>query len=141
MTKISGAGKASPSRSVKAAGKAAKPAAGNFNVGAANAAAANTPPGAATPSAPSETLSALIALQTEGGGKAKTFVAAQRALNLLDRIRDGLLAGRIPVRDLEALAHAAEAKAHELDAGNGALAAVYNDITLRARVELAKLGR
>lgn len=57
---------------------------------------------------------------------------------LLDRLRDGLLAGRVSIAELAALADAANAKLHDLD---DKLAAIHAEIALRARVELAKLGR
>lgn len=57
---------------------------------------------------------------------------------LLERIRDGLVAGRIAESDLAALADAADAKMNDPDEK---LAAIYAEIALRAKVELAKLGR
>lgn len=57
---------------------------------------------------------------------------------LLERIRDGLAAGRIGEGDLAALADAAHAKLEDPDER---IAAIYAEIALRARVELAKLGR
>ncbi len=93
---------------------------------------------AAAPAASSAALGALIALQGETGGRQRNRAAAERTLMLLERLRDGLLSGRIPVSDLEGLANAASAK---LDDPDPEIAALYADIALRARVELAKLGR
>ncbi len=96
--------------------------------------------GAAAPgetAAPSA-LGALIALQSEGRNPAKNRAMAERALMLLERLRDGLVNGRIAVADLTALADAAGAKLNDPDEK---LAALYGEIALRARVELAKLGR
>lgn len=93
---------------------------------------------AAAPAASSSALGALIALQSETGGRQRNRAAAERTLMLLERLRDGLLSGRIPVSDLEGLANAASAK---LDDPDPEIAALYGDIALRARVELAKLGR
>lgn len=62
---------------------------------------------------------------------------AERILMLLERLRDGLLAGRIAVADLSALANAADAKLNDPDEE---IASLYAEIALRARVELAKLG-
>jgi hypothetical protein len=93
---------------------------------------------AAAPAASASALGALIALQGGTGQRRRNRAAAERTLMLLERLRDGLLAGRIPVADLEGLADAATAK---LDDPDAEIAAVYADIALRARVELAKLGR
>lgn len=57
---------------------------------------------------------------------------------LLDRLRDGLLSGRIAESELNALANAADAK---LDDPDEKIAEIYREIALRARVELAKIGR
>lgn len=93
---------------------------------------------ATAPAASASALGALIALQSETGSRQRNRAAAERTLMLLERLRDGLLGGRIPVSDLEGLANAASAK---LDDPDDEIAALYADIALRARVELAKLGR
>ncbi len=108
---------------------------GDFRVGDAAAAGGA---GAAAPPASASALGALIALQSETGSRKRNRAAAERILMLLERLRDGLLSGRIPVSDLEGLANAASAKFDEPDPD---IAALYADIGLRARVELAKLGR
>jgi hypothetical protein len=92
----------------------------------------------AAPAASASALGALIALQSETGSRQRNRAAAERTLMLLERLRDGLLSGRIPVSDLEGLSNAATAK---LDDPDEDIAALYADIALRARVELAKLGR
>ena len=81
-------------------------------------------------------LDGLIALQSDGGGKAAKRAAAERALMLLDRIRDGLLEGRVRVSDLESLADAASAKG---DSGDAALDEIYDQVAMRALIEVAKL--
>lgn len=88
---------------------------------------------------PVAALGALIELQGEGGGRAKTLAASRRALDLLEAVRLGLLDGRVRISDLDALAQAADARAGV--AGDPALEAIYEEIALRARVELAKFGR
>lgn len=137
MIRVSGAGAGAPAAGPRKAGKAA----GGFRVdGGPKAAGATT---SAVPAAPTETLSALIALQSGASddrpSRAKVLVAAQRILDLLDRLRMGLLDGAVSIDDLNALATAAaRPSAVESDAG---LAALCDDIALRARVELAKRGR
>ncbi|MFZ5615909.1 MAG: flagellar assembly protein FliX, partial [Pseudomonadota bacterium] len=74
---------------------------------------------------------------SEGRGGARNRATAERILMLLERLRDGLLAGRIAVSDLSALAIAADAKLNDPDE---AIASLHAEIALRARVELAKLG-
>lgn len=93
---------------------------------------------AAAPAASASALGALIALQSETGSRQRNRAVAERTLMLLERLRDGLLSGRIPLSDLEGLANAATAK---LDHPDAEIAALCADIALRARVELAKLGR
>jgi len=82
-------------------------------------------------------LGALIALQTENVDRDTKQRSAERALILLDRIREGILNGRVLVQDLQGLAHAADAKVASNDEQ---LDAIYEEISLRARIELAKLG-
>ncbi len=93
----------------------------------------------AAPGAPASVLSALIALQSDGGGNAKTFAAAQRTLDLLDGLRLAVLEGEESADALEALSDAASARAHA--AADENLKNIYDEIALRARVELAKRGR
>ncbi len=134
MIRVSGAG--GPSGPAPSRGpQGARGGGGDFRVGEAGASAGAS---AAAPAASASALGALIALQSETGSRQRNRAAAERTLMLLDRLRDGLLAGRIPVSDLEGLANAASAK---LDDPDEEIAALYTDIALRARVELAKLGR
>ncbi len=88
---------------------------------------------------PTDVMSALISLQSDGGGNAKTLVAAQRILDLLDALRMRVLDGQANEADIEALSMAARARAHA--AAEPGLQDIYDEIALRARVELAKLGQ
>lgn len=90
-------------------------------------------------SAPASMLSALIALQSDGGGNAKTFAAAQRTLDLLEQLQMKFLEGRASAQDLDALSQAALMRAHA--GADAKLLQIYDEIALRAKVELAKLGR
>jgi len=98
----------------------------------------------ASPAAPVETLGALIAIQSDGSGsggsRAKAVAAATLTLDLLDRLHLGFIDGAVSGDDLEALARAATARADGVSSDAG-LAALHEEIALRARVELAKLGR
>lgn len=107
----------------------------------------NAAPGASAetaPAAPIETLGALIAIQSDargsGGARAKAVAAAALTLDLLDRLHLGVVEGAVSPDDLEALARAASARAEGVS-GDGGLAGLHEEIALRARVELAKLGR
>ncbi|MEX0645662.1 MAG: flagellar assembly protein FliX [Parvularculaceae bacterium] len=138
MIRVSGAGAGSPVAGSRKTTKAG----GGFRIdGGPRAAGATT---SSAPAAPTETLSALIALQSDASddrqSRAKTLVAAQRVLDLLDRLRMGLLDGSISIDDLNALATAAAARQPGA-ASDAGLNALYEDIALRARVELAKRGR
>jgi len=89
--------------------------------------------------APTAMMGALLSLQSDGGGNAKTLVAAQRTLDLLDALHLRLLDGEAGATDIEALSAASHMRAHA--AADPALQNIYDEIALRARVELAKLGR
>ena len=70
-------------------------------------------------------------------GKAKAAAHGEQLLDLLDSVRDGLLAGEIPRATLNKLA-AAVTRRHESFA-DPRLQDVLDQIELRAHVELAKL--
>ncbi len=70
-------------------------------------------------------------------GKSKGLQHGEHLLDLLDSVRDGLLAGGIPRATLNKLAHAVT-KRHEAFA-DPKLQDVLDQIELRAHVELAKL--
>ena len=93
----------------------------------------------ASETAPSPVLGALIALQSDAGGNAKTFAAAQRTLDLLDQLQIRMLETGATTSDLEALSSAATVRAHA--GADPKLQQIYDEIALRARVELAKFGR
>lgn len=70
-------------------------------------------------------------------GRSKGLAHGEQLLDLLDNIRDGLLAGEIPRATLNKLA-AAVTRRHEVFA-DPKLQDVLDQIELRAHVELAKL--
>jgi hypothetical protein len=137
MIKVTGGRSAGGTRGTRGV-SSSRPAQGAFTIGdAAPASGASGAVAAGEAAAPSA-LGALIALQSEGRGPARNRAMAERALMLLDCLKDGLIEGRVAVADLAALADAASAK---LDDPDAEIAAIYGEIALRARVELAKLGR
>ncbi|MEM8772896.1 MAG: flagellar assembly protein FliX [Pseudomonadota bacterium] len=86
-----------------------------------------------------DVLGALIALQSEGRdqtAEAKTFAAAQHLLEQLETLQQSVLDGAPDEDELAALAGAAQARAHA--GATPALQNLYDEIALRARVELAK---
>ena len=100
--------------------------------------AAGTMPEVQDPT-PAAVMSALLELQSDGGGNAKTLVAAQRTLDLLDGLQMRLLEGAAGHSEIDALHKAAGVRAYA--AADPQLQTIYDEISLRARVELAKLGR
>lgn len=98
--------------------------------------------GGVSGAAPLGSVDALLALQSVGerpDGSAQARERAEELLDRLDEIRLGLLVGAIPVRDIEQLSAAIQRKrAHVTDAR---LAELLDEVDLRARVELAKLGQ
>lgn len=137
MIKVGGAGGAGGARGTRGV-SASRSSEGAFKVEDAGGAGGTPAAAAAGEMSAPAALGALIALQSEGRSFAKNRAAAERALLLLERLRDGLISGRIAVADLAALADAASAKLQDPDER---MAAIYGEIALRARVELAKLGR
>ena len=136
--KVTGPSKPGAVRSAQKA-KSASAAKGVFSVSQADPKVSDA--SGVSAAAPVETLSALINLQSDGASRGKIIAAGRRALTLLDRIQQGLLDGRIYVRDLEDLAASAgQGGAQLADSDDVDLANLYKDIALRARVELAKLG-
>lgn len=78
----------------------------------------------------------LLALQEVGERAEGGVNRGHQTLDLLDEIRDGLLAGDIPVNKLKDLTRLID---HERDqVSDPGLAAVLDEIDLRAQVELAK---
>lgn len=85
-----------------------------------------------------QAVAALLSLQSgRPGGRSRALARGARMLELLDGLRDDLLAGRVDAGAMGDLAALAERAAETDDAG---LRAVCDEIALRARVELAKRG-
>ncbi len=135
MIKVSGSGGSGGPRRAGGVSSTRAASAGSFKVDGASAA---TTASHAAEIASASSLGALIALQSDGGSRGRNRAMAERALLLLERIRDGLIEGRIGRSDLVALADAANAKLYDPDER---IAAIYAEIALRAKVELAKLAR
>ncbi|MDB5557546.1 MAG: hypothetical protein JWQ36_480 [Enterovirga sp.] len=98
-------------------------------------------PGAARASAPLATLDAILQLQSEEDPAERRRRSARRGFDLLDKLdklKAALLGGAIPAADLGRIARSlAEAGS----SGDPTLDTILAHIELRAKVELAKLGR
>jgi hypothetical protein len=89
------------------------------------------------PIAAVETILTLQGFDDAGDGKSKGLAHGQTLLDMLDQVRDGLLAGAIPRTTLSRLAAAVSKKQEGFV--DPKLQNVLDEIDLRARVELAKL--
>jgi Class II flagellar assembly regulator len=89
------------------------------------------------PIAAVETILTLQGFDDAGDGQSKGFAHGQNLLDMLDQVRDGLLAGAIPRSTLSRLAAAVSRKQEGFV--DPKLQNVLDEIDLRARVELAKL--
>ncbi|MCB2112615.1 MAG: flagellar assembly protein FliX [Parvularculaceae bacterium] len=139
MIKVTGTGGPNAARGAQRTGGARKASTGSFRPDEAAGVHQGAPSACAHETASTSALGALIALQGDDRRRgARHQAMAERMLMLLERLRDGLVEGRIAVADLEALCNAASAK---LDDPDEEIARLYAEIALRARVELAKLGR
>jgi hypothetical protein len=99
-------------------------------------------PRAATMAAPGPitALDSILALQNvddSTSGPSKGMAHGERLLDLLDDVRDGLLAGGIPRATLNRLANAVSRRQETF--ADPKLQGVLDEIELRAKVELAKL--
>lgn len=92
--------------------------------------------------APITQVDALLALQEVPDALERRRRQVRRGndlLDRLDRIRDALLSGRLPLHVLENLSRALEAQREAVD--DPRLREIVEEIELRCAVELAKLGR
>jgi hypothetical protein len=114
----------------------ANAAAGGFSVSEAPDAHAQIVAGPG-PIAALDSILMLQGLDDSTQGKSKAFAHGEQLLDLLDSVRDGLLAGGVPRATMNKLA-AAVTRRHEVFA-DPKLQDVLDQIELRAHVELAKL--
>lgn len=100
------------------------------------------PPHAQTVSGPGpiaavETILVLQGFDDTTDGRSKGLAHGEELLDMLDQVRDGLLAGGIPRTTLNRLATAVSRRQESF--ADPQLQSVLDEIDLRARVELAKL--
>lgn len=89
------------------------------------------------PIAALDSILALQGMEDSTDGRSKGLKHGEQLLDMLDQVRDGLLAGGIPRATLNRLANAVTRR-HEQFA-DPRLQSVLDEIELRAHVELAKL--
>jgi hypothetical protein len=89
------------------------------------------------PIAALDSILALQGLEDSTDGRSRGLKHGEQLLDMLDQVRDGLLAGGIPRATLNRLANAVSRR-HEQFA-DPRLQTVLDEIELRAHVELAKL--
>ncbi len=89
------------------------------------------------PIASVESILTLQSLDDSTSGRSKGLDHGERLLDMLDEVRDGLLAGSIPRGTLNRLATAVSRRQEGF--ADPKLQGVLDEIELRARVELAKL--
>ena len=134
--KITGLGRSEPTTTRKS--ERVKGSGGAFQIASPTADA----PQAASAPAPLASVNALIALQEASDaleGKRRAVRRGADMLDLLDDVRHGLLAGGLAESKLSNLVRLVEAT--QEDFVDPALGNLLGEIELRARVELAKLGR
>ena len=146
--KVEGPGSTKSAGAVRKTGKAARADGASFasslNETAGDARSEDV---SATASAGVSQVDALLALQEVeasgdalGGGRNRTaYDWGEEMLDALDGVRTGLLLGIIPSDRLAELARSAAER--KVVADDPRLAEILEEIELRARVELAKLGR
>jgi hypothetical protein len=129
-----------PRFAAAAIGPAARPRdAGASRFGVEDKPAAKT--GSARSSAPLASLDAILQLQSEEDPGERRRRSARRGhdlLDSLDKLKAALLTGSVPAADLGRLARSL---ADAGSSGDPALDTIVAHIELRAKVELAKLGR
>ena len=84
-----------------------------------------------------ESILTLQNIDDSTSGRSKGLAHGERLLDMLDEVRDGLLAGGIPRATLNRLATAVSKRQEGF--ADPKLQSVLDEIELRARVELAKL--
>jgi hypothetical protein len=90
-----------------------------------------------SPLAAVESILTLQGIDDSTSGRSKGLAHGERLLDMLDEVRDGLLAGGIPRATLNRLATAVSKRQESFN--DPKLQGVLDEIELRARVELAKL--
>ncbi|MCK5574717.1 MAG: hypothetical protein KAI28_02835 [Sphingomonadales bacterium] len=88
--------------------------------------------------APVDSLLHLQEVPDSTSGRSKGLLTAKDMLESLEDIRRGLLLGSIPIPNLKALARMVMNRSDQFD--DPELTEILDEIELRARVELAKLG-
>jgi hypothetical protein len=110
-----------------------------FSVEASSEEAAPAAVGGPAPLAAVDSLLALQEVPDAATGRSRALLRGQDMLDHLDEIRLGLLMGAIPQQKLSALIQTVRDNRDQVE--DPRIAAVLDEIELRAAVELAKLGQ
>lgn len=121
---------------VRRAGKTASGTGGTFQVSDASEVRGSVVSGPG-PIGALDTILMLQGLDDSVDGRSKAAAHGEKLLDMLDEIRDGLLAGGVPRMMLNRLANAVSRRHDQFN--DPKLQAVLDEIELRAHVELAKL--
>jgi hypothetical protein len=121
---------------VRRAGKSAAGASSTFSVSDASEVRGSVVSGPG-PIGALDSILMLQGLDDSTDGKSKAAAHGEALLDMLDEIRDGLLAGGVPRATLSRLAHAVSRRHDQFN--DPKLQDVLDEIELRAHVELAKL--
>ena len=121
---------------VRRAGKAASGTGGTFSVSDAGEARGSVVSGPG-PIGALDSILMLQGLDDSTDGKSKAAAHGEKLLDMLDEIRDGLLAGGVPRTTLNRLANAVTRRHDQFN--DPKLQGVLDEIELRAHVEIAKL--
>jgi hypothetical protein len=135
---VNGPGKVDRSSGVRRAGKSsAASSSTSFSVSSAPEEPHASMVAGPGPIAALDSILTLQGLEDSTDGRSRGLKHGEQLLDMLDQVRDGLLAGGIPRATLNRLANAV-ARRHEQFA-DPRLQSVLDEIELRAHVELAKL--
>ncbi|MEI9997055.1 MAG: flagellar assembly protein FliX [Rhizomicrobium sp.] len=121
---------------VRRAGRPASGAGGAFHVADAGEARGSVVAGPG-PIGALDSILMLQGLDDSTDGKSKAAAHGEKLLDMLDEIRDGLLAGGVPRTTLNRLANAVTRRHDQFN--DPKLQGVLDEIELRAHVEIAKL--
>ena len=121
---------------VRRAGKSATSAGSTFSVSDAGEVRSGVVSGPG-PIGALDSILMLQGLDDSTDGKSKAAAHGEKLLDMLDEIRDGLLAGGVPRTTLNRLANAVTRRHDQFN--DPKLQGVLDEIELRAHVELAKL--
>ena len=135
---VNGTGKVDRTSSLRRAGKpSATQGASSFSVSSPPEEPVASMVSGPGPIAALDSILALLGMDDTTDGRSRGMKHGEHLLDMLDQVRDGLLAGGIPRATLNRLANAVTRRQEQF--ADPHLQSVLDEIELRAHVELAKL--